>query len=149
MTDHTIHPPQRRPDRPAWTRANDIGQSGERAVASLLIGIGIAITKASDLSADLQFAGRIEVKRDMKATTTGAVAIEVEYRSRPSGIFASSAATWAIVVGNTITLISLSRLRVAVVPLQSLAAGESARIKLLPLDQLRRLGLSIPIGGGR
>lgn len=42
MIQHIAYRPTIPPsDRPEWARANDIGLSGERAVADLLIGIGL------------------------------------------------------------------------------------------------------------
>lgn len=136
-------------DRPAWTAANAIGMGGERAVADLLRGVGLAVTKIEDRCADMEISGRIEVKVDRCALTSGSVAVEVSYRGRPSGIHATCATCWAFCIGDSITLISAARLRAAVEWLADRPAGEGATIRLLPLAELRRLGVSVPMRGGR
>jgi len=138
----------RRPDRPEWLATLAIGNAGEVAVANLLKSIGIAVRKSRDFSTDLEFvAGKIEVKNDVKALSSGYAAIETGYRGRPSGVNTSCATTWVYVVGSEIILVALSALRRGVADLPERRGGENATIKLLPLDTLRRIGISVR--GGR
>lgn len=69
------------------------GQEGERLVAAFLSGF---------------LDGTVEVKRDARAAETGNVYIETECHRRdgwqPSGIRASQATYWALVVGEAVVL---------------------------------------------
>jgi hypothetical protein len=123
--------------------------TGERAVADLLIGIGIAARKMEDRCADLAISGKIEVKSDRLALTSGAVAVEVAFRGRASGIMATCATCWAFVVGDCIILVSAASLRAAIAGLADRAAGEGATIRLLPLHTLRSLGVAVAMRGAR
>jgi hypothetical protein len=146
---HSLQPStSSRPDRPEWLASLAIGDAGEAAVANLLKSVGIAVRKSRDFSTDLEIVGgTVEVKRDLKALSTGAVAVEVAYNNRPSGISSSCAGCWAFVLANgEIVMTSTSRLRAAVADLVDRPAGEGATIRLLPLHTLRAIGVSI---GGR
>jgi len=64
----------------------------------------------------LQGGSKVEVKRDYIASTSGNIAIEYDYRGRPSGIAVTEADWWAIVVhrkgfDDTVILIETKRLK--------------------------------------
>lgn len=137
-----------RKDRPEWLAANAIGQAGEQVVAGLFQKIGIAVVKMRERSADLAIGGQIEVKHDRQAHHTGNVAVEVSQHGRPSGINATSATCWAFLLATgEVILISTARLRAAIANLPDRRAGEDALVRLLPVVELRRQGVSI--GGPR
>lgn len=136
--------PTNQPDRPEWTEANGIGMAGEQAVAAIFQKIGIAVAKTPDRCADLAIAGKIEVKHDRKAHTSGFVAVEVSYRGNPSGIHATCAGGWAFVLATgEVFLINTHRLRAAVAGLADVPGGERAMVRLLPVGELRRLAVCI------
>jgi hypothetical protein len=137
-----------RPDRPEWTAANRIGATGERAVADIFRKIGLAVQKMTDRCADLAVTGKIEVKKDCIAHRSGRAAVETSYRNRPSGINAGCADGWAFVLmTGEIILVNAARLRAAVANLPDVPAGEGSTVRLLPLAELRALGVSV--GGVR
>lgn len=53
---------------------------------------------------------KVEVKRDLNAGMTNALAIEVSYKRRPSGIMTSKALLWAFLVRKRIYIYKLSDL---------------------------------------
>lgn len=48
---------------------------------------------------------KVEVKRDLKASETGNLAIEVMYRGKPSGISTTKADYWAFVLNNSVIFV--------------------------------------------
>jgi hypothetical protein len=139
--------PNPRPDRPEWTAANAIGDAGEQAVAALFRKIGMAVEKMTDRCADLQVAGKIEVKTDRQALRTGNIAVEILHHGRPSGINTTCADAWAFVLTTgEVVLVKTDALRNAIARLPDMRAGEDATIRLLPLADLRLLAVSV---GGR
>jgi hypothetical protein len=132
-----------RPDRPEWIRTDTYGRAGEQTVATVLRRMGLPASKMEDRCADLEIFGRIEVKRDGLAMRTGSVAVETTYRGRPSGIMVTCGTSWAFVVGDEIIFVATVQLREAVEWLPDIRAGEGATVRLLPLTELRRIGVSI------
>ena len=144
-TNHGINPPGGIPgvDRPRWIKDNGDGLNAERANAAVFKNIGFLVTKMADRRADLSIVGKIEVKRDRLAHKTGRVAIEIKHHGRPSGLSTSIATTWSIVSRDEIILVETSRLRAAVKALPDTRAGEDAVVRLLPLSDLRRIGVCV------
>jgi hypothetical protein len=135
-----------RPDRQEWTDALSEGDAGELYVVSILTKIGVAATRVNEQNADLAILpGKIEVKTDHLCIRSGRVAVETSYHGRPSGITTTEAATWAFVLGATgeVVLIRTDTLRSAIAPIGAVKGGENAIIKLLPVTELRRLGVSV------
>jgi len=140
-----------RPDRPEWLAAKKSGDAGETLVADVLRAIGLAVTRITTPgTADLAISGRIEVKTDRRALTTGNVAIEVSFKGGPSGVMNESAGAWAYVIGENIYLIS----RVALLALveqwriTERPCGEGARCVLIPLEELKAVAVVIDGKGG-
>lgn len=87
----------------------------------------------------------IEVKRDFKVSQTGNIAIEEEYRGRPSGIATTEASVWAFVLdgpgfgGEVKILIDIDRLRCILSKIERTVYGGDnkwAKMKLLPITTL-------------
>ena len=83
------------------------------------------------------------MKHDRQAAATGNVAIETSRQGRPSGIIASTAAWWAIVVGNEAILMKTDVLRrfVSAHRFREVSAGDNkaALARLVPLERLKTL----------
>ncbi|HEY1599474.1 MAG TPA: hypothetical protein VGG64_07725 [Pirellulales bacterium] len=131
-------------DSPQWILAKAAGDHAELAVAEWFRGRGwepFRTIARADYDLLLQCA--VEVKHDRQAATTGNVAIEIAYRNQPSGIVTSTAAWWAIVVGQQALLVKSDRLRSFVLSndFRETRAGDNGAslIRLVPLDRL--LGL--------
>lgn len=96
-------------------------------------------------AADILLTYAVEVKEDFKSVETGNLAIEVECYGEPSGITASLANVWVIVIPsgphNGLWMVRLDRLRAAVENIKAIPAGDSkaARIKLLPIGSFIRI----------
>lgn len=90
----------------------------------------------------------IEAKRDFKVSDTGNVAIEYEFRGKPSGIAKTKAAWWAILLngnkynGEVIVLIRTARLkelaRAYKRTARDVSGGDNgeARMILFPVEEL-------------
>jgi len=140
-----------RPDSPEWLEAKRIGDAGESAVADIFRAMGFAVAPDESLSVDLLAFGKIEVKTDRLASTTGRVACEIAHRGRASGIASTTARTVAYIIGSEILVISTDVLRELVDDLPDVPAGEHATIRLVPIEEFRSraIALSWPTGGGR
>jgi hypothetical protein len=83
----------------------------------------------------------VEVKRDLKAETTGNVAVETSYQSQPSGIITSQASYWAIVVEGEALIVETARLREFVLSghFREVPAGDNqaATVRLVPIEKLK------------
>jgi hypothetical protein len=73
---------------------------------------------AEQALADILENKTIEVKRDLKAKTTGNVFVEFESRGKPSGIATSEADFWCFVLGDRFVLIEADALKKLVEPLK-------------------------------
>lgn len=138
--------------RSTWDRSKSAGTNGEQAVARYFQRRGFQVYQGLDCTAvDLilekpgAMAQRVEVKRDNLAARTGRVAIEVAHRGRPSGIFATSADVWALVIGAEAILVPTDKL------LALIERGRFARVRggdfaaaevvLVPTSDLRGIPL--------
>lgn len=110
--------------------------------------------KGYDLRLDLRdlkdhpyFERRYEVKHDRGAPRTGNVAIELTCRGKPSGIIASTADYWVIVVGSTAHFIEVAVLRFEVFcsSYARIQGGDdqASVIVLVPVSRLKQLATSI------
>ncbi len=134
----------RRPDSPQWNEQKLLGDEGERLVGEYFARLGWEVTRSlGRASYDLLLIGRIEVKTDRRAVQTGHVAIEVSYHRQHSGIVTTTATWWAIVLANEVVIVRASVLREAVLTgsHREVSAGDdgAARVRLVPVDELRRL----------
>lgn len=134
----------RRPDSQQWREAKSLGDDGERLVGEHFARLGWEVTRSvGRASYDLLLIGRVEVKTDRRAAQTGNVAVEVSYYGQPSGIHITTATWWAIVLADEVVVIRASVLREAVLSGRhreaSAGDGGAARVRLVPVDELRRL----------
>lgn len=132
-----------RQDSPSWRAAKIAGDGGEARAAELLRGFGFEVLRAvgDEPGYDLLALARVEVKRDLRATETGNVALEVGHGGRPSGLSTSAAAWWIVLAGGLALLAPVRVLRTLV------EAGDYRRVRagdglksecvLLPLADLR------------
>lgn len=132
-----------RPDSPGWTAAKAAGNEGEETVARVLRERGFHVFRSLghepiDLRAELT----LEVKRDRLSTTTGNVAIEVQFRGEPSGISTSAADFWAIVLDAEVLIFRTPELKSLVQSggYRTIPAGDGRRsvVALVPVEHLRR-----------
>ncbi len=134
----------RRPDSREWSEAKSLGDDGERLVGEHFARLGWEVTQSiGRVSYDLLLIGRIEVKTDRQSTKTGHVAVEVSYHGEASGIVTTTATWWAYVLADEVVVIRASVLREAVLSGShrevSAGDGRAARVRLVPVDDLRRL----------
>lgn len=73
---------------------------------------------AEQALADILENKTIEVKRDLKAKTTGNVFVEFESRGKPSGIAKSEADFWCFVLEDRYVILSAEELKKIVEPLK-------------------------------
>jgi hypothetical protein len=138
--------------RPAWTAAKSVGDSGEQLVAHVLKSIGLLVQQIpGDGNYDLDVTGRIEVKHDRRAASTGNFAIEISHRGRPSGIATSTASCWALLAGNELLLVSTIALRRLADPenYPRVACGENAVVVLVPVGDIRKISRCLVRGCGQ
>ena len=104
-----------------------VGQVAEKQVADLLQG------------------KKVEVKRDLKAKTTGNLYIEYESRGKPSGISRSEADYWCFVFENLFIFIEANKLKEIIEPMKGSSMDKrggdknSSKGILLPLERLTEL----------
>jgi hypothetical protein len=130
--------------RNTWQERKQLGDEAERRIAEHFIRQGFTVSQTIGLADhDLTVSKRLEVKSDAAAVRTGNAAIEVSFDGEPSGIFATSAQLWAIVVGAEAYILEASVLRQAVERggYRETSAGDGLRSRcvLVPLQELRRL----------
>ncbi len=135
-------PTARRPDSPQWLAAKAAEQQSLEMVAEWFKARGYRVTQTIGAdNVDLVVQTEFEVKHDLKAQTTGNVAIETEYNGRASGIQTSTAPWWAIVVGTEGFIMETKRLRDFVLGghFREAQAGDrkAARVRLVPVETLR------------
>ena len=88
---------------------------------------------------------KIEVKRDLKAKTTGNLYIEYESRGKPSGISRSEADYWCFAFENLFVFISTEKLKEMIEPMKGSTMDKrggdknSSKGILLPLERLTEL----------
>tara|TARA_R110001606_G_scaffold47617_2_gene121329 strand:- start:838 stop:1209 length:372 start_codon:yes stop_codon:yes gene_type:complete len=95
--------------------------------------------------ADLLQDKKIEVKRDLKAKTTGNLYIEYESRGKPSGISRSEADYWCFAFENLFIFIETTKLKEMIEPMKGSSMDKrggdknSSKGILLPLERLTEL----------
>lgn len=129
------------PDTPQWIAAKAEGDRAELAIARWFRERGWEPYRTVDRVAfDLLLQAKVEVKNDRKAMSSGNVAVETHYRDKVSGIYATEAAYWVFVVGETAYIVKVDELRklVASGDFVSLQAGDQrlATVVLVPIEQL-------------
>jgi hypothetical protein len=88
---------------------------------------------------------KVEVKRDLKAKTTGNLYIEYESRGKPSGISRSEADYWCFVFDNLFIFIQTQKLKEMIEPMKGSTMDKrggdknSSKGILLPLERLTEL----------
>lgn len=101
----------KRPDSASWTAAKQQGDDAELAVAAWFKSLGFAVTKTiGQDDFDLLAMLKLEVKNDLQAAETGNVAVEVRFDGKPSGIRATNADWFVIVVGETAYMMPTKKL---------------------------------------
>ena len=120
------------------------GDDAELAVAEWFKRRDCIVAKTlGDDTFDLLVQMRLEVKNDLRAVETGNAAIEVGYRGKPSGIMATSAERFVVVVGDVAYMARTAQLRSLLksgnFPERSAGDGGLAVVQLVPLDMLRNL----------
>lgn len=133
-----------RSDSPEWVTAKAHGDRAELAVAEWFRRRGFEPYKSLALAEiDLLLQCFVEVKNDRKAIDTGNVAIETGYRGQASRILTSPANYWALVVGDEAFIIKTTDLRDfalrSTFPEVPAGDGKASRVRLVPLDKLRKL----------
>ncbi|MCK6484911.1 MAG: hypothetical protein L6R00_12350 [Phycisphaerae bacterium] len=136
----------------SWRTAKRAGDDAERAIAQWLRARGWECWRADGRAdVDLLAVARIEVKNDGRCAETGRVAVEVSYRGRPSGIYRTSATSWAFVLQTDALLISIADLRRLAESgrFRAVPAGDGKRasVVLIPENELRAIARVIPLGG--
>ncbi|MCA9092672.1 MAG: hypothetical protein KDA68_04250 [Planctomycetaceae bacterium] len=133
-----------RPDSPSWIAAKAAGDRAEIAIAEWFQGRGfMALKTLGNAPFDLLLQAEVEVKRDLKASQTGNVAIEVKHNGYPSGIMSSTAGYWAIVLDTEAVILPTDTLRDCVLTgkLREVQAGDhlASTMRLLPLAKLKTI----------
>lgn len=131
-----------RPDSESWKQNKALGDAAEMAVARLASQLGFrALRTIGADDADLQVQALVEVKNDKRALETGNVAVEVARRGAPSGLCASGATIWAVVIGETVYVCQTWRLRDMIDKgsYQRVQAGDNkyTQCVLVPLEDLQ------------
>ena len=103
-----------------------VGQVAEKQVAELLQG------------------KKVEVKRDLKAKTTGNLYIEYESRGKPSGISRSEADYWCFAFENLFIFIATNKLKEMIEPMKGSTmdkrGGDKNSSKGILLTELKQDG---------
>ena len=100
---------------------------------------------AEQALADIFEKSKVEVKRDLKAKTTGNLYIEYESRGKPSGISRSEADYWCFVFENLFIFIETNKLKEMIEPMKGSTMDKrggdknSSKGILLPLERLTEL----------
>lgn len=133
-----------RHDSESWTSSKADGDTGEMRMGEHYAALGWEVTRTIGRAAyDLLLLGRVEVKVDRIAARSGHVAVEVSYHGQPSGILTTTAMVWAVVLGDEAIEVRVDVLRDAIVRGRhqevSAGTGGAARVRLVPVDELRRL----------
>jgi hypothetical protein len=145
----------KRPDSAGWRAAKTAGDAGEALAAGVFRALGLVVEQHRGYAPhDLSIAGKIEVKTDRQAGMTGNVAVELSYRGAASGIMASTATGWCIIISDTLYLMPTAGLRALIErgSYRRVAAGDDGAsiVALVPVGDIRRIARSIIIrGGGR
>ncbi len=130
-------------DRPAWTAAKAAGDAGEMLVAQMFTALGLDVIRHDERGCDrdLTVSGSVECKVDRLASSTGNLAVETEYRGRPSGISTSTSTSWAFITSNEVLIIRTAQLRRLIDEddFPTVMAGEGAVVQLVPVDEVRRV----------
>ena len=142
-----------RPDRPEWIAAKARGNDGELRAVRVWDRCGfVAYVRPGPNAHDLLTVATVEVKRDLRASSTGLAAIEIAYRGRPSGLAASVAALWQLDTGAEVFIVTTGRLReiVNAGPFRHVRGGDGglSDLILVPLVELRRSALIVLPGEG-
>lgn len=132
-----------RPDSQEWLLAKARGDSAELAIANWFQERGFETYKTlGNAPFDLLLQCQVEVKRDLKATKTGNVAVEMRYRGNPSGVLISQATFWVIVLDTEAVILKTEILRKRVLQgnYREVAAGENlaSTVALVPVEQLKQ-----------
>ena len=133
-----------RPDSPSWIAAKAVGDRAELAIAEWFQGRGfMALKTLGNAPFDLLLQAEVEVKRDLKAAHTGNVAIEIRHNGHPSGIMASTAGYWAIVLDSEAVIVRTDLLRDTVLKgkFPEVQAGDrlASTVRLLPVGKLKTI----------
>lgn len=80
----------------SWEKDFPIGKEMERRVREHFGQFFNVEESNGAVNYDMTVSGKLEVKFDQKATTTGNFAIEVRYKGKPSGITATEAVSWVL-----------------------------------------------------
>jgi hypothetical protein len=86
--------------RAGWDLDLEYGESREHAIREILCA---------------RIGGRVEVKSDAKAATTGNVFLEIKQHGRMSGLATTTADWWAIEIGDTWLIVPTKRLKAAAI----------------------------------
>lgn len=138
----------RRTDSAAWLKAKSAGDESELLVARFLQSRGAEVLKICGLGrADLEARWTFEVKHDLIAPTSGRVAVEVEYVGQPSGIVTTPVRTWFYHIGDEILWLEVTALRDLLTAgdyeAREAGDGKRARVKLVPMADMRRIARTI------
>ncbi len=135
-----------RADSPSWTERKRQGDAAELAVAEYFKQRDCLVAKTLGLDRfDLLVQSRLEIKHDLQGTTTGNVAIEIAFNGRPSGLSATSADRFVVVVGDTAFLSRTGQLRALIDSgnFRTVPAGDGKRatVRLVPVTTLQTLDM--------
>jgi Holliday junction resolvase-like predicted endonuclease len=79
-----------------------------------------------------------EIKHDRRSEQSGRVAIEVSFKGRDSGIQTTGADWWVLISGTTAFFARPATIKLLIESKESFPAGDAARIKTIPLRELRQ-----------
>lgn len=122
-----------------WNETKPQGDAAEMQIAQWFLERGWTPHKAiGKVGYDLRLTCDVEVKHDLQAPETGNAAIEVSYNGQPSGIMATGATWWAIVVGDVAFLAKTETLRQLTEGKCEVRAGDGQRavVRLVPVTAL-------------
>jgi hypothetical protein len=133
-----------KPDSPQWIAAKAEGDRAELEIARWFRRRGWETFKTlGRVEFDLLLQCQVEVKRDLKAESTGNVAIETAYRGQPSGILTSKATWWVIVVDSRAIMVKKDDLLRFVLaerfPEVPAGDGKASMVSLVPVERLTEL----------
>ena len=118
-----------------------LGDQAEEAVAAAIAErLSAEVLRTTGrASYDLLVQQRVEVKHDLAAIQTGRVCVETGYKGRPSGLAATTAHWWAIVVGDEAFLIRTCDLESLAATCPPITCGDNldSLCRFVPLSELR------------
>ncbi len=127
------------------------GEAIEQAVGRWAISRGWTALRTCGCVAgyDLLLQCTVEVKFDRMAVSTGNVAVEVEFRGKPSGIETTTAPWWCLVVGDVGYIVRTSKLRALAYTCEERPGGDGkqAVLRLVPLEKLAAIAHQVHLPG--